>query len=46
MGRRRKFSKEEKVKAVKRYLAGKKGGTSLARKVRCQKNVFRMIEHL
>lgn len=35
MDRRVKFSKEEKIKIVKRYLAGEIGGTSLAREVGC-----------
>lgn len=35
MDRRRKFSKEEKVRAASRYLAGEKGSTSLAREVGC-----------
>ena len=38
MDRRKKFTKEEKIKIVKRYLAGEIGCTSLAREVGCNGN--------
>ena len=40
MDRRKKFTKEEKIKIVKRYLEGGIGCTSLAREVGCDENTI------